>query len=63
MPSKGIEAMVRMLVSGVTLSNLYMCYATGRLDESDALDKRYINAIVKCQAGKNRTDLICVSCD
>ena len=28
------------------LSDLYMYYATGRLDESDALDEQYINAIV-----------------
>ena len=33
------------------IADLYTHYSTGQLDDSDPLDRRYIDAVVKCRSG------------
>ena len=46
-----------------TLSDLYTHYSSGQLDGTDPLSEQYTNATVKCQAGKDRKELIRVCSD
>ena len=46
-----------------TLADLYTHYSAGQLDDSQPLSEQYTNATVKCQAGKDRKELIRVSSD
>ena len=46
-----------------SLADLYTHYSAGQLDNSQPLSEQYTNATVKCQAGKNRKELIRVSSD
>ena len=46
-----------------TLSDLYTHYSSGQLDGTDPLSEHYTNAMVKCQAGKDRKELIRVCSD
>ena len=46
----------------VSLADVYNMYSSGQLDNSPALSDEYSNSVITCQAGKQRHDLIRVSC-